>query len=90
METIAQTEHQGTEQDSQTTAVALQGPACEPSPENGLSVDKSVKLLFFFISAGARKVGGLVELWQLPRLFQQVHFYTRFQTLDQYISRHMK
>lgn len=48
METTAQTEHQGTEQDSQTTAVALQGPACEPSCENVLNVDKSVKLLFFF------------------------------------------
>lgn len=44
METIAQTEHQGTEQDSQTTAVALQGPACEPSRENVLNMDNIVQL----------------------------------------------
>lgn len=46
METIARIAHQGTEQDSQTTGVALQGPACEPSCENVLTMDKSVKLLF--------------------------------------------
>lgn len=77
METIARTEHQGTEQDSPTTAVALQGPACEPSRENVLNVDRSVKLLFiFFKSAGER--GGLVKP---PHLLQQVHFWKRFQTL---------
>lgn len=79
METIAQTAHQGTERDSQTTAVALQGPACEPSRENVLKADKSVKHFFFFVkSAGERKVGWVVKRWQLPHLLQQVHFCTHF------------
>lgn len=49
METIAQTERRGAEQeDSQTMTVALRGPACEASRENVLKVDKSV-LRFFII-----------------------------------------
>lgn len=50
METIAQTERQGAEQeDSQTVTVALQGPACEASRENVPKADKSVlRLLLFF------------------------------------------
>lgn len=51
METIAQTERRGAEQeDSQTMTVALRGPVCEALRENVLMVDKSVLrfLLLFF------------------------------------------
>lgn len=61
METIARTTHLGREQGSHTTGVALQGPACEPSPENVPMVDKSVKLSTVFVDqlVGERSEGWL-------------------------------
>lgn len=55
METIARTAHQGREQGSRTTGVALQGPACEPTRENVPMGDKTVKLSTYFVNQLVRE-----------------------------------